>query len=252
MAILDYISTPKSPNMKPICAGFYSCFERLCLSLKVLCVSAPVDSSAKTKLLYCQCISTASKIIPSLGFQYAGNQIAMPTDNQIRHLASILQILAFSLIAVRKFCGEESYGATMLYWSACDALPCILDMAATSSKVQANISTQSKTSASMIFQALSLTCPAPQELEDEIRRLQRSRSLDIPSSMSTMDMSSMPPTRMGSYSQSASCRVGGLPELRVPCTAADFTNVFSPFRVLYQLEGLQRVLRAGILDIGNR
>lgn len=229
-----------------MCVGFYSCFERLCLSLKTLCVGAPPNCSRKVKLLFCQCISTASKIIPSLGFYYAGNVIAMPTDNQIRHLASALQIMAFSLMSVRQLIGEESYGATLLYWSACDAVPCIIDMAATSYKVQANESAQSRFSASMIFQALAMTCPAPQELEDEIRRLQRPRSLD-PVETPAVETPILLTSRGDSYTTRDS-------DLSPPhaSSATNFSSTFNPYRVQYLLEGLQRVLRAGILDIGNR
>jgi hypothetical protein len=238
-----------------MCPGFYSCFERLCLSLKTLCVGAPPGCSRKVKLLFCQCISTASKIIPSLGFYYAGNVIAMPTDNQIRHLASALQIMAFSLMSVRQLIGEESYGATMLYWSACDAVPCIIDMAATSFKVQANESAQSKFSATMIFQALAMTCPSPQELEDEIRRLQRPtpKSLD-PSPEMPVTAAETPillTARRDSYNQSFYARDSDTTPTPAS-TSRSFSSAFNPYRVQYLLEGLQRVLRAGILDIGNR
>ena len=249
-AIYDYINTPKSNSTTPMCPGFYSCFERLCLSLKTLCVGAPPNCSRKVKLLFCQCISTASKIIPSVGFYYAGNVIAMPTDNQIRHLASALQIMAFSLMSVRQLIGEESYGATMLYWSACDAVPCIIDMAATSFKVQANESAQSKFSASMIFQALAMTCPSPQELEDEIRRLQRPRPFE-PSPETAAETPILLTARGDSSSQSCSTRE--IDTTPTPAsTTSSFSSAFNPYRVQYLLEGLQRVLRAGILDIGNR
>lgn len=191
-----------------------------------------------------------------MGVFYASNIIVMPTDTQIRYLASSLQCLAFSLIAVRKLCGDESYGASMLYWSACDALPCIIDMAATSAKAQA--STHSRTSASMTFQALALTCPTPQELEEEIRRLQRVRTHapDTLASEDTTILSAM----MGDGTDGRRASKGGQgreAEGRSglafsPRAVDDFNRDFCPVRVRYLLEGLQRALRAGILDTGDR
>lgn len=193
-----------------------------------------------------------------MGVLYANNIIVTPNDTQMRHLASSLQCLAFSLIAVRKLCGDESFRATMLYWSACDALPCIIDMVASSTKQQANVSSQSRTSASMIFQALALSCPAPQELEDEIRRLQRMRS-HAPDTLAS-EGTTLLPAMMGGDSQSTTTGVYGRDSegnsnsdlAFTPRATDDFSMEFSPVRVRYLLEGLQRVLRAGILDIGNR
>ena len=252
--MFDYVSTAEgSCSSIPLCVGFYSNYERLCTSLKTQFINIKVNKNNNMiKLLLFQCIAIASKMISLLGYYYSKGKIVIPNETNMKKLISILNILSSCIINIKKIYKEESYAVTMLFWSACDALSCITDIVQLSKKHEKhhhhhhhhnesnnnhdNKSLYPKTPDLSILQSLMSTCPTPQALEDEILRLQYQRLMDENKPI----LAASSETEKGS-STSAKC---------------DFTNEFSSsfslYRLQYILEGLQRLLRAGVLTIGRR
>ena len=267
--MFDYISTAKNCTSIPISQGFYTIYERLCTSLKTHCISTKNNSkNSINKLLLLQCIAKSCKMISLLGYCYIEGKITIPNDIQMKRLISILHILSNCIINIKRMYSEESYAVIMLFWTACDAMSCMKDIVKKSQgenyndnhhnnnnnnnnnnyhknnnnnnnkrgNYNYNNSSHSKTMDQSIFQSLISTCPSPQDLEDELLRLQYQRLMDenkpILAGSSETDKGSSTSTRN------------------------DFTNefqcLFSCYRLQYIIEGLQRALRAGVLTIGRR
>ena len=257
----DYISLAKNCRTS-VCSEFYLTFERLCLALKSLCTGLMVTTSKKMKMLLCQCISIASKLIPVMGVYFTIGTIIMPNVTQTRHLISTVQYLSHALVGIQKVCGEKSYAATILFWNACDALPCILDMATLSRKEFNCTPLQSEAYGRLILQSLAITCPTPHELEKEIIRLQ-SKNIGpdigpeyqgqgqgqgvkpVPSPVRT-DANSTVPSPVETDAGRTVPPPGHLLQ------SQSFSVGFVNYRLQFILDGLQRVLRAGILTMGNR
>jgi hypothetical protein len=233
-----------------------SCFERLCLQLNALCSSTSSNCSARDRLILCQCVTRASKIICSVGYGcVASHVIEMPSDGQLMSLASALNTLSISVVTVKTICGEESYAVNMLFWSACDALSCIVDMMVRKKNEQGREFPQKQATIALIFGALTLTTPSPQDLCAEIYRLQHVQSdsmIEKQGSEKALGSGLVSGSRLGSTSgmyetyrssdQSEDPNPNPNPNIKEKgCT-------FESFRLQFLLDGLQRVLKSGILE----
>lgn len=226
LAIYDFVSICQNCATVALSTELYVLFKRLCLALKTLCLdSVSLGCNGKMKLMLCQCLSKASKIIQSISFCcVVTHTIEVPRDSQFLYLALALYALASGLLEIRQLCGEESFAVTMLFWSACDAMPCIATMVA-----PLHDSKELEDADLLIFKSLVLTTPHPIELETEVYRLQKSHS-------GAMKEGLLSKKTMGS---SRSFDPLGL------------ESSFNSFRLQYLLEGIQKALRAGILDNRN-
>ena len=248
--MLDYISTADGTcSSIPLCVGFYSNYERLCTSLKTQFINIKVNKNNNNiKLLLFQCIAIACKMISLLGYYYSKGKLIIPNEMNMKKLISILNILSSCITSIQKIYKEESYAVTMLFWSACDALSCITDIVQLSKKPgkkqeqhhyesnHGNKSSYSKTLDLSILQSLLSTCPSPQALEDELLRLQYQRLMDE----NKPNLAASSETEKGSSTSTKNDNTN------------DFSCSFSFYRLQYILEGLQRLLRAGVLTVGRR
>ena len=277
----DYVS--KSEHKTSLSDEIFSCFERLCLTLRVLCTIADSTSNNRIKLLLCQCIGRASKIVRTIGCGCAvSHTIEMPSVRQIMHIATALQALASSLLIIRDLCGEESYAVSMLFWIACESWSCVVDLMPHCTHGEEEIVTYGKSAGTIIFDALRLTSPSPHDLHKEIHRLQhephryllQSGSLErtlentlgrtlertlgstIESTIFNIDNNRISSTSIegirGSLPQTLPQTLplplsNSLPH-SLPQKECCNPKLADSIRLQYLLDGLQMMLRAGILD----
>lgn len=176
MAISDYISS--SDEKTQLNNDIFSCFQRLCLMLRVLSSTIDLNSTLRVRLLSCQCTARATKIVRSIGFNCAvSHTILRPNGNQILNMAASLYSLALSLVIIRQSCGEGSYSVSMLLWSACESLSCVIDIMprAKDDRAENILLHHGKSSRTLIFDTLRLTAPSPNDLYIEIHKMQNSK-----------------------------------------------------------------------------
>lgn len=190
--------------------------------------------SVRIKQLLCQCTARASKIISSIGLVCSISQFnEMPTTAQKSYMATATLSIASSVMVIRQHCGSTSYPVSMMFWSACEALSCVID---TPVRLKGRREDESVppirpdyTSSKMVFDALRMTSPTPNDLFHEVKTL----SLEGSDSSRLLDTGRRNDTgnSVGDASHETTPR-----DLR--CT----------FRLQYLIDGLQMLLRAGVLE----
>ena len=180
MAFNDCVSN--SSNNTELNNDIFTCFERICSMLKVLNSIIDINTTLRVRLLACQCTARATKIIRSIGFNCTvSHTILIPDSLQILNLAVALHSLALSLVTIRQSCGDGSYSLSMLLWSACESLSCLMDMMPNNKNGNDEniLSHHGKNSRTIIFDSLRLTAPSPNDLYTEIHRIQNSKGNNI-------------------------------------------------------------------------
>lgn len=209
-------------------------FERLCLSLKVLCSMLTSHSSVRIMVLICQCAARASKIISSIGLVCSISQFNdMPGSTQVSHMAIATQALAFSVTSIRLHCGASSYPVSMMFWGACEALSCVIDAPVRpKGRREEEIMPPLRLdfiSSKMVFDALRMTSPSPNDLYHEVKAIHM--GVSGPPGAVDVGQRNEQGNDIGNASQDTTPR--GSP---------------STFRLQYLIDGLQTQLRAGALE----
>lgn len=234
MAIHDYVSNVEKKSTTLLHSDVFSSFERLSSYLKGLCSMIMSQSSVRIKLLLCQCTARASKIVSSICLVCSMSQFnEMPASAQISCMANATQALSSSVMAIRQHCGSSSYPVSMMFWSACEALSCVIDTPVRQKSRREEESVPpirpDFTSSKMVFDALRLTAPSPNDLFHEVKTL-----------------------HMEAFTSSGSSDTGRRSDIgqSIGDASLDITPRNHPgtFRLQYLIDGLQMLLRAGALE----
>lgn len=226
LAVHDYVANIGRKSVVLLNGEVYSCFERLCKSLEKFCSLADDVSSNRMKLLLCQCTARASKIICSVGcYGYVPEVLDITVEDRISHLSSALQAVSSSVVAIRTFCGTRSQSVSMVFWSACEALSYMVERSLQLRRISE--SSGAAAAGQQVFNALWLTAPVPNDLYAEIKYLQSVES-------SVLNLYENAPSSVS--------RSGKIPLLISP-REHRYT-----FKLQYLIDGLQVMLRAGVLD----
>ena len=180
MAFNDSVSN--SSDNTELNNDIFTCFERLCSVLKILSSTIDINTSLRVRLLSCQCTARATKIIRSIGYNcVVSHTILIPDEMQILNLAVALHSLALNSVTIRQSCGDGSYSLSMLLWSACESLSCLMDIMPNvkSGKEENIFSHHGKNSRTIIFETLQLTAPSPNDLYIEIQKIQNAKGNTI-------------------------------------------------------------------------
>lgn len=227
MANIEYKSAT------PLNGEVYLCFEHLCRSLQTFCSVADEQSSTRLKLLLCQCTTRASKIICSVGcYGYVCEIPDVTLEDRISHMSSAIHALSSSIISIRKYCGTRYQSVSMVFWSACEALTCMIERSLRLRRI--DDTSRAVAGGKQVFNALRMTAPVPDDLYVEIKYLQSVQA----SVLTFTDMEKEKEDRF-SRTLSYSGRFSPPSSPREPCCA---------FKLHYLIDGLQVMLRAGILD----
>jgi hypothetical protein len=234
LAIQDYVSNVEKKSITLLPNDVFSSFDRLCSYLNALCSMLTSQSSVRIKLLLCQCTARGSKIISSIGLACSLSHFnEMPGAAQLSCMATATQALASAVMSIRQHCETSSYPVSMMFWSACEALSCVIDTPMRPKSRREEETTvpvrPDYASSKMVFDALRATAPSPNDLFYEVKTLHvEGQNSSGPSDTGQRNDHS---NSVGDTSLDATR--GGLP---------------GSFRLQYLIDGLQMLLRAGALE----
>lgn len=233
LAVHDYVANIGRKSATLLSGEVSSCFEQLCKSLEKFCSLVDDVSSNRMKLLLCQCTARASKIICSVGcYGNVSEVLDVTVEDRITHMSSALQAISSSVVAIRTFCETRSQSVSMVFWSACEALSYMVERSLQLKRV--GESPRAVAAGQQVFNALWLTAPVPNDLYAEIKYLQ---SVEV-SVLSLYENASRASDTL-TLSLSRSDKIP--PEI----TPRDHRYTF---KLQYLIDGLQVMLRAGVLD----